>query len=281
MNAIETIYTLLENKEELKSNLHHFESLSFEDKLKVLDRENQPRYFYKYMADPEKIKPLIEDGLLYLSSRKQFNDPFDTCAQLTTSTNTLGHQHKFRSINRKRGLNPSHKELEEFKQNGPAMIRASFYKTMNNCGLYCFSKDPSNILMWGHYSNHHKGLVIEFDRLMDYQTFGIAQSVNYTKELPSFKSSSSDVTQIGKIMTTKYDAWAYENEWRIFSPNNARKYYFFKADSITKIIFGAQVEEEFVKTIKRMIENSEQKYKSKIQIVHAKLSETEYKVIVD
>ena len=34
---------------------------------------------------------------------------------------------------------------------------------INNIGIFSLSKVPDNILMWSHYADSHKGIVLEFD----------------------------------------------------------------------------------------------------------------------
>ena len=87
-----------------------------------------------------------------------------------------------------------------------------------------------NELMWGHYANAGKGIVIEievsnWDDLEDY-----LKPIKYTKFQEGFDS-------IEKILTHKLPVWSYESEWRYLKKDMVTNY----ADSIgkiTKIYFG-------------------------------------------
>ncbi len=81
-------------------------------------------------------------------------------------------------------------------------------------GVICFSKTWHHPLMWSHYAENHKGLAIGFDVRRS-----VARKIQYRKtckkieDLKSFVENCSDRTLEAAIYT-KFDAWAYEEEWR-------------------------------------------------------------------
>ncbi len=78
-------------------------------------------------------------------------------------------------------------------------------------GFLCLSKTPSNILMWSHYADCHRGMVIEFDSKNEYFNFG-TEDVVYSEKRPSM--ILHDQNPDTEILRTKSVDWAYEEEVR-------------------------------------------------------------------
>lgn len=89
-------------------------------------------------------------------------------------------------------------------------------------GVLCMSNRRDSILMWGHYSNKHQGLVIGFDVSNDVFQSPNGRSlrpVNYVRERIVFdatwKESSAEVREYEqKMVFSKNEDWRYEGELR-------------------------------------------------------------------
>ena len=87
-------------------------------------------------------------------------------------------------------------------------------------GVLCLSEVGNSILMWGHYTDNHRGFVVGFDsnhpffscRRTDQDEFGFLRKVDYQRKRPKvvLTDTSSPVW-----FQTKSEQWAYEKEWRI------------------------------------------------------------------
>lgn len=192
------------------------------------------RFLYKYM-------PLREDFFKNLMIRatpvNALNDPFE------------GHFYK----EQVRDANRNHEEY--YKKNGKnvhemdeselnysiGVIQSEFF----DLGILSFTEDFNNPLMWAHYADEHKGMVVEFDfnepffmdslkeingrksrfgrsPLGDYYEF--PEKVEYRRVMPSFareEDSSPDSMRefhwkkFNKtILFTKANDWIYEKEQR-------------------------------------------------------------------
>jgi hypothetical protein len=123
-----------------------------------------------------------------------------------------------------------------------------------NVGIMCLSEVPDSILMWGHYTDAHRGFVVGFDsdhkffstRRSEQDEFGFLRPVTYQRERP--KVVLSDTTSPAWF-STKSDQWAYEREWRmlrVLSEADSRNegagfpvcLFGFPADAIVEIIIG-------------------------------------------
>jgi hypothetical protein len=89
-----------------------------------------------------------------------------------------------------------------------------------NVGVLCFSEVRDSLLMWGHYTDNHKGFVIGFDsshafflkRRSEQDEFGFLGKVNYQVQRPKVVLSD---TSSPVWFQTKSSQWEYEKEWRI------------------------------------------------------------------
>lgn len=96
--------------------------------------------------------------------------------------------------------------------------RTDFYQlkkeVSEEMGAICFSKSWSSPVLWSHYSERHRGIVLGFDIPNEH-----AHEVSYTGKIieqeliEGFKSGDSDLSHM--LLTTKYEHWAYEDEVRM------------------------------------------------------------------
>ncbi len=140
---------------------------------------------YKFLNAKWGLKAL-EDRRLKIARISDLNDPFELL-----------------------GINLSNRELRK------AFVEMK-YALAKNRGLLCFSKRWRNPLLWGHYSDGHRGLCLGFD-VPDELLMG----VNYTrKRTASEKLFSNDQSvkerEMKRLLSTKFSHWRYENEVRCF-----------------------------------------------------------------
>jgi hypothetical protein len=84
-------------------------------------------------------------------------------------------------------------------------------------GLLCFSKAWSNPVLWSHYASKHRGICLGFD-----VTDELLEGIQYRKDRLSvpYAENQPEVTLdegfIRDLLRTKYEHWAYEEEFRAF-----------------------------------------------------------------
>jgi DUF2971 family protein len=116
-------------------------------------------------------------------------------------------------------------------------------------GLICFCDDPQHLLMYSHYSDGHKGIVIGFDpSKLNLRAIDPVSYVPRRVELnPPFQIE--DRGRMKAIITSKSDLWKYEREYRVMlilaglkkrTLKNGAIGYFraFPPASIVKVILG-------------------------------------------
>ncbi len=82
-------------------------------------------------------------------------------------------------------------------------------------GLICFCDDPQHLLMWSHYSDGHKGIVIGFDASK--LNLGSIDPVDYVPQRIEHNPpwQTTDLDRMKAIITSKSDLWKYEGESRV------------------------------------------------------------------
>jgi hypothetical protein len=96
-------------------------------------------------------------------------------------------------------------------------IKETLSELSEETGILCFSRAWSNPVLWSHYGDKHKGLCLGFD-VPDEAVI----PVNYEpKRLKidikqDLKKDQSGETMMRRILSTKFEDWRYEDEFRIF-----------------------------------------------------------------
>jgi len=106
---------------------------------------------------------------------------------------------------------------------GPAVSRRMNSTFNEHLGIFCLTENPLNLLMWAHYGDHHRGVVIEFDEANPFfnsikgpeDDFRHFRKVNYADNRPSIFLTPSDAIE---VFYSKSREWEYENEWRLIAP---------------------------------------------------------------
>jgi len=84
------------------------------------------------------------------------------------------------------------------------------------CGYLCFSRDWTNLLMWSHYADKHRGAVLEVEIAedsampVDYQKSRVQWDARKIMASGGFTGKHVDV-----LATTKSMHWEYEKEVRV------------------------------------------------------------------
>ncbi|WP_428153952.1 DUF2971 domain-containing protein [Brevundimonas sp.] len=101
---------------------------------------------------------------------------------------------------------------------------------LKNSKILCLTTAPENFLMWTHYAGQHTGAVLGFRNAPGLDSpWGEARPVNYVDQMPALiddeefsnvlagRANLEASAVIDKLVYTKSDAFAYEQERRIYS----------------------------------------------------------------
>ena len=146
-----------------------------------------------------------------------------------------------------------------------------------NC-LLSLSRTPKNVVMWAHYADRHKGIVIgmDFDNVFKCGNGIKMSSVTYAKERIKIDLLSQGIlgkpTRFYDVLITKSDSWDYEEECRsvllaehlkifqerenaILRDFNGKETWFLrlKPEMIKEVIFGLSADQGLQTTVKSLV----------------------------
>jgi hypothetical protein len=84
--------------------------------------------------------------------------------------------------------------------------------------IYCLTPKASNVLMWSHYADNHRGICLEFG-VADNPLFRTAAEVVYREEYPRWVPCDiyDKPGLVMELILTKSRDWCYEEEYRLVS----------------------------------------------------------------
>ena len=248
-------------------------------------------YQYTSISTPERkewLKSILLDNLIYFRSRSALNDPLELRPFVLTGTDASEARRYVRKLSEKYfpDMSPA-KRLIHINQ-GIQRIRKSpntqeraMHELLNLLGVLSFSESPTINLLWSHYANGHKGVVVEF--CSEVGIFAAARKVTYIEGRPSVNIAIDNPEYlIRNAVFTKGLEWAYEKEWRIISrwkgvnPNimpgsingelydfiqnqNGPSYYSFNPAAIKSVILGTEMPPEDYLWLTNIINKREEK----------------------
>jgi len=197
---------------------------------------------------------------LYFPHPDEINDPFDCkippCLEGLTKEKLLEH---LENIDPKRVKDKGF-DLEKSKKgviNTPLLVLQECLrrdlKSHIEVGVLSFSEKYSDILMWGHYADSHKGICIGFDYYKLSFTFKgpvPPEQVKYPDDNEYPKWNPFDGTVMTrdkaesiceKIYFTKAINWKYEKEWRVVLPEHGRSLQKISPSALVSVHLGCQI----------------------------------------
>lgn len=191
-----------------------------------------------------RLREILVDSVLRLSSPDEYNDPFDAQATIYAGGTTdekiariegilaanqpyLGYRRRLADAERI----VSQQEFEGFFERAFRVNRARI-------GIYSFAGNPLSVLMWSHYASDHTGLCLQFDAAQSLAPLVRAFTVDYAEDFPSIDAVTNLQDGLTASLHTKHVGWNYEWERRIIVPDQAGKFMQFRPEALRGIVFG-------------------------------------------
>lgn len=219
---------------------------------------NTPSHLYKYQCVTQYSMSSLANQTVWLSSPASFNDPFDCAINLDQKKLKESVAHAVGALGENVELKDSLDVPSAAYESAYRQLREGLRATMQKIGVLCLSETPSEILMWSHYANYHKGFCIEY-RVDETSVLSrTARPVRYTDIYPSLslKNLPSDAEEnfIDVCVYTKAKQWSYEREWRAIMPSGEKLYH--APAPISAIIFGARMPDDHKRAICQILHST-------------------------
>lgn len=214
-----------------------------------------PPNLFKYRSlgneiDLERLRKTLEVGEVHWSSPIDFNDPFD-CAPAFTFPK--GEKLKELSLRLYQKHNPkaSRNDRRQFAryatEGNTKGYQQEFVRKigslMEQSSVYSLSANPTDILMWAHYANSHKGVCLRFHAEPLAKQFILLAPVVYALERPEvFIGEEEAIPLLEKMLLTKSLMWQYEQEWRILGYKQNRGPRTLPAGCLTGVVMGSKID---------------------------------------
>ena len=279
--------------------LYTSEVISDFEKALELKREHIPQKLYRYRSLSDKSMEHrfgeIVRGELFLSHPKDLNDPFEACAHLSSMDpskyiiNKKAYQEQFAGKIPEDKFNEifsdenwfkrlltyvatvtadqvnvekNEKALEKVTLYGMEMLNAHLNETARKIVRFAsFSTTATNVPMWHHYTEGHRGICLEYDtaEITNIYQKNMMFPVFYVDKLPDvvsmmLKNAHPKFSLFEYITMHKLKDWNYEHEWRLihnvgswyYSCEDVPNDFYIKGQSIqfirpSKIIMGIQI----------------------------------------
>ena len=230
---------------------------------------NPDEYLYRYRSmNSIGLDRVFTHNELYFVSPKDLNDPFDCDPPINFADSTVNDfmvLHNAAAYDQYNtlgmGVNIKPYEVEEsirvaltnnqtkFIREKEADFRNILMEMSNKLGILCLSATPFNILMWSHYADKHKGVVLQFERKGLKKRFNYLEDVKYKNNIIDVKILGNNLKEWDKLLLlNKSSDWNYEEEWRIITEPEKRRdkhinprVFRFPKEILTGIILGCEI----------------------------------------
>lgn len=242
--------------------------------MKSTEELDLPKILYKYRGyegryiEKNYQAKTILNYELFVSSPKNFNDPFDLSLPYVFTDESL-------DLNSFIDLYFSHLSFEELKSRSredllydathnfnfmkysPKEFWESKSELISNLdhsfyGVLSLAKKNDNILMWSHYADFHKGYCIGFDTISlmkflcdKYSDNGFKIGpVKYQSKYPQIDFNKQQEVETSFIRCfTKHLCWEYESEYRIVFHNFVDEVISYPKEIVKEIYLGCKMSE--------------------------------------
>ena len=157
-------------------------------------------------------------------------------------------------------------------------ILMSTRATLNAVGIYSFSQRHTDLLMWPHYADNHRGICVRFDLQALVNAGQVPFPVEYEDRRPTCDTILEPTADwLTKAVLTKGRPWEYEKEWRLVQPRGARTRLRLTAPAVDGVLLGAGISDVDRAEVLRWIEDAGRM----IVVGHAKFHPTAYELSIE
>lgn len=153
-------------------------------------------------------------------------------------------------------------------------LREARKNQFSKVGVTCFSRNNSNLLMWSHYADSHKGICLEFDSTLE--PFSKSFEVMYDSNIPIIESDllfeeEHSFESLRKLLSFKSKDWEHEEELRLLHQEK-NKEFGYPRYALKAIYFGLKTNQTDLEIICSLVKS----HNPKIRFFKMKRLETKF-----
>lgn len=185
---------------------------------------------YKYYPHSEYLLEMLFTKKAWYSKPEVFNDPFDCHLNFDKNIPTDKYEKCLRWQLKREGRTQTQIDsdirklisqdgvVHESARKAIDEISASTLDVIKNIGVYCLTEVNTDVTMWAHYADNHRGLCLGFLIFEE----AVTEKVTYVAEAPrvNFSELFDDESNENeyKWIFSKHHDWEREKEWRVVVP---------------------------------------------------------------
>jgi Protein of unknown function (DUF2971) len=251
---------------------------------------------FKYRAIEDYKEKIFTNCELYFAAPTTFNDPFDSGFHISCQGELNQEIIASQAIKNVRKAHPNLSDEDALRtadevaaeivaRHHPEASRQfgrSLSRDYNDkAGVCCFAAIPTDILMWSHYANCHRGICLQFRTDVAGSIFSRAQPVTYSELYPTLDLHTIVVNERLRAraawMLTKSSQWSYEREWRILDFETGTGPQTFPPSCLTAVILGCCISDGEQEKVLKWVRG----FPTSIQIRKAKKSATHFRLEIE
>lgn len=262
-----------------KKQLYFSDVTCYNDPYELIPAADVSDFFCKIPSNPlAEIQQILKDeqGLAFLRAIED-KDGISGSAMAGVA---MGGLISFTGTLALLGLYHLYKKLgEDDKEQKERLIDFAicYFPVLNSSKTCCFSEVADDLLLWAHYADSHKGIVIGFSSSLNYWPTDHWREVTYSNTRIKLPEKDTEINEyVWRMLTRKARCWQYEKEWRIISFRLKRDNHLidFNPDSVKEIRIGLNVEEK----ARQRIIDCRNRYYPNATIYQAKRNKSEFKL---
>lgn len=225
-------------------------------------------------------KKILTERKIYFATPLEFNDPFD-CKIIQRYDLLKDKQKKIKLEEILKYDNPgwssnkikvrAQRMLKENKYDINFLMREgepSLKSVLSQIGIFCLAGNKSNILLWSHYSNSHKGFCVGFNKeeliknikeeWMKIKNPPISNDIKYQIDYPQIIPDSLINVKdfVEKPLFTKSIVWSYEEEFRIVLLTTGSTTFVFNQHVVKEVTLGLEIPRDHREEIITIVKNN-------------------------
>ena len=241
-------------------------------------------YKYRHFDEDGHTLSILTEGKLWLSSARNFNDPFDTAITYDFSNLYEKEAEDWARVAVERcnpDLTPDEKSVHAFQRLAELRyIPGYIEKLKNDCiekqydkfGICSLSGVKDNLLLWAHYARNHTGICIGFhtnilenyaDQLAKTGELLDLNPVKYLKDSQKIDFFTAmlnqDIKDITTLLYTKSIDWSYEEEFRLVYWEQTNFSLTIDLKAVSEVILGCCISPVYRKLILTICSSLENK----------------------